>query len=203
MLRREEKKVGGHCSSRTITGFDRSETILLIGAHADQVGVILEGNAHISSFDREGRENIMEFLREGDCFGAYLLQQSESMEYIVIADDYCKVMFVNFENVLHNCRNNCENHAELVKSLLLLTAGRAQSLSEHVHILSQRTLRDKLLAYLESQRRTSKDGVIRIPMTLAKLADYIGVDRSAMMREIQNMNRLELIRSKGRDFKLL
>lgn len=194
---------GTHCNSRTITAFSRSETVLLVGAHADLVGVILEGSAHISSFDREGRENIMEFLQEGDCFGAYLLPRSEFAEYIVIADDYCKVMFVNFENVLHNCKNNCENHAELIKSLLLLTASRAQSLSEHVNILSQRTLRDKLLAYLESQSRTSRDGVIHIPMTLAKLADYLGVDRSAMAREIKNMNNCGIICSKGRDFKFL
>lgn len=198
-----QRKGGGHCSSRTITGFMRDETILLVGVHADLVGVILEGSAHVSSFDKEGRENIMEFLGEGDCFGSYLLQQSESQEYIVVADEYCKVMFVNFENVLHNCRNNCENHADLVRNLLILTAGRAKALSEHVHILSQRTLRDKILAYLESQKRKDTGNKIRIPMTLAKLADYLGVDRSAMTREIQNMNRAGLIESKGRDFKLL
>lgn len=193
---------GTHCNSRTITSFNRAESILVVGAHTDLVGVILEGGAHISSFDREGRESIIEFLQAGDCFGAYLLARSEAMEYIVVADEYCKVMFVNFENVLNNCKNNCENHTDLVKSLLLLTASRAQSLSEHVNILSRRTLRDKLLAYLETQNRGS-DGVIRIPMTLAKLADYLGVDRSAMTREIRNMNACGVIRSKGRDFKLL
>ena len=41
-----------------------------------------------------------------------------------------------------------------------------------------------------------------IPLSLSDLADYLSVDRSAMMREIKKMNQEGLIVSKGRSVRL-
>ena len=199
-----QRKRSTTCESQNYERFSKGDTILLISTDGDTVGVILEGKAHVLTTDNEGRSTIVEFLEKEDGFGAPLLAPIAGQEYTVIADSDCSVMFISYSNGLYNCRSNCKNHADLIKKLLLLTSSKVQSLSQHIGVLSQRTLRGKILAYLESRRdHMREDGTIRIPMTLVKLADYLGVDRSAMMREIHNMNADGLICSKGRDFQLL
>lgn len=199
-----EKKKNSSCESQNFEKFYKGDTILLISADEDRVGVIMEGRAQVSATDNEGRSTIVEFLDEGDGFGAPLLSPVGGQVYAVIAETDCSVMFISYTNVLYNCRTNCKNHADLVKMLLLLMGAKVQSLSQHIGVLSQRTLRAKILTYLESRSEHAReDGTIRIPMTLVKLADYLGVDRSAMMREIHNMNADGLILSKGREFRLL
>ncbi len=191
------------CESQRFAEFANGGTIMTITGQSGEVGVIRRGRAHITCLDHEGRESTIELLNEGDCFGAYFLKPLATQEYVVIADTLCKVMFINYSNVLHSCRFNCKNHAELVKDLLRLTAGKAQSLSLHVNVLSQRSLREKLLTYLGYRREATGRNTVELPISLVALADYLCVDRSAMMREIRHMNEDGVIRSEGRYFTLL
>ena len=54
-----------------------------------------------------------------------------------------------------------------------------------VELLTKRSIRDKLLGYftLLSTRNLSK--TFTLPFSLTDLADYLSVDRSAMMRELK------------------
>ena len=105
---------------------------------------------------------------------------------------------------MHNCHHKCENHNELIKKMLLFTSQRAQYLSLHVSILSKKSLREKILAYLEYLHQSVPDkNEIVIPITFDRLASYLGADRSALMREIRRMNNDGIISSDGRKVKLL
>ena len=76
---------------------------------------------------------------------------------------------------------------QLIENLLSLTSQKASELSEHLDILSQRTIRDKLMAYFIIQCSKNKSHSFNLPFTFSLLADYISADRSAMMREIKKM----------------
>ena len=54
-----------------------------------------------------------------------------------------------------------------------------------IELLTKRSTRDKLLGYFSflSSRNFSKH--FELPFSLTDLADYLSVDRSAMMREIK------------------
>ena len=67
-------------------------------------------------------------------------------------------------------------------------------MSERLEILSQRNIHDKLvccfllLAAKNGRETQSEDSLaFTLPFSLSTLADYIGADRSAMMREIRKM----------------
>ena len=159
------------CESKKYASFVKGDIILSMSAHSGLVGLLLEGSACIMTIDEDGRESISDFLTVGDSFGAYIIMPLESMEYIVVAESDCRVLFVNFENIMHNCRHNCTNHADLIKKMLLFTSQRAQYLSLHVAILSKKSLREKILAYLEYLHQISGDtNDITIPITFDRLA---------------------------------
>ena len=72
-----------------------------------------------------------------------------------------------------------------------------------VELLTKRSTRDKLLAYfsLVSTRNLSKSFVL--PFSLTDLADYLSVDRSAMMREMKLLKEDGLIQKTGNKITLL
>ena len=202
--KQERIKTVTDCESKKYATFVKGDIILSLSTHSGLIGLLLEGSASIMTIDENGRENISDFLTVGDSFGEYIIMPLASIEYIVVAETYCKVLFVNFENVMHNCHHKCENHNELIKKMLLFTSQRAQYLSLHVSILSKKSLREKILAYLEYLHQSVPDkNEIVIPITFDRLASYLGADRSALMREIRRMNNDGIISSAGRKVKLL
>ena len=76
-------------------------------------------------------------------------------------------------------------------------------LNMRIELLTKRSTRDKLLSYfsLISTRKLSKSFVL--PFTLTDLADYLSVDRSAMMREIKLLKEDGLIQKNGNTITLL
>ncbi len=202
--KQERIKTITDCESKRYATFVKGDVILSLSTHSGLVGLLLEGSASIMTIDENGRESISDFLTAGDSFGEYIIMPLESMEYIVVAETECRVLFVNFENIMHNCRHNCQNHADLIKKMLLFTSQRAQYMSLHVAILSKKSLREKLLAYFEYLHQTVPDNdVMTIPITFDRLASYLGADRSALMREIRRMNNDGIISSEGRKIRML
>lgn len=52
--------------------------------------------------------------------------------------------------------------------------------------MSEKTTRDKLMAYLSDQAKQNHSDTFTIPFNRQALADYLGVERSAMSAEISN-----------------
>ena len=80
---------------------------------------------------------------------------------------------------------------------------KVKDLNARIELLTQRTTRDKLLIYfsLISTRNLSK--TFKLPLSLTDLADYLNVDRSAMMRELKLLKEDGLIEKIGNRIILL
>ena len=70
-------------------------------------------------------------------------------------------------------------------------------------MLSQRSIREKLLCYFTTQSYSCGSRSFTIPFTLSMLADYISTDRSAMMRELRKLREEGIVRMEGRRVELL
>ena len=204
MASRSIKNENHRCKLETISCFRKGETILSLHENPGKSGILLEGEAHLAQLDSDGTENILEVLSRGDSFGAQFLAVLEDMALYILADSDCRVMFLNVDQILHKCPDECSHHTEMMQTLVNLSSRYAKNQSIHLNILSQRTLRAKLMTYLLYQQQYALDpDNITIPISLVNLASYLCVDRSAMMREIKKMNEDGLIRSSGRVFTIL
>ena len=76
-------------------------------------------------------------------------------------------------------------------------------LNTRIELLTKKNIRDKLLSYFDilSTKKLSK--IISLPFTFTDLADYLSVDRSAMMRELSHLIEEGFIDKKGKRIKLL
>lgn len=192
-----------HCFSPVTKVFKEGETIMNYSHHMDKVGILLKGKAHLSCTDYDGNHSILEQFEENDIFGEVFILPLEDFQYRIQADSKCKVMLIDYDQIIKRCPNACEEHSRLVSNLLQMTAGKAQSMALHINILSRRTTRQKLMTYFEitalknkKYTQTTSEYCFTIPMSLSALADYISVDRSAMMRELKKMKEEGLIDTK-------
>ena len=157
------------------------------GEESEEVGLLLRGQAELIRIDAEGNRTLLEHLEEGDVFGRQLLGGSGGEDSVcVVAEEPCRVLFLNFLRLVGRCPNACAKHTRLEQNMIRLVTGKVQSLGERVEVLSRRTIREKLLCYFSLQRGKYGNG-FQLPFSLSKLADYISADRSAMMRELKKL----------------
>ena len=107
-------------------------------------------------------------------------------ELLVEAKSSCTVLFYIYDELKSPCPNaTCGFHDTLSEHLPELILDKITALNTRIELLTQRTTRDKLLMFfsLISTRKLSKS--FELPLSLTDLADYLNVDRSAMMRELK------------------
>jgi len=198
----EMKQLMG-CTHMRVLRYQAGERIATLHSTITQIGILLEGRAHLELSDDEGRCTRMEELMGGDVFGELFFLPRENRFCAVEADTDCRVMFLDWQKVIRPCPQACTPHAKMIANLFQLAAEKTRQLSAYTDILSQRTLRHKILAYLELLSQQTGSRTVTIPLSLSALAEYLCVDRSAMMREIRNMCQDRLIIADRRSFTLL
>ena len=104
-------------------------------------------------------------------------------------------MYMDYDHIMKRCENACQHHSQLVQNLFSLVTEQMQQMGQRVEVLSRRSIREKLLCYFSIQ---AKNGTFTLPFTLSALADYIGSDRSAMMRELRKLRQEGLVQVDGR-----
>lgn len=151
-----------------------------------QIGFITYGKASIIKTDINGNTTIMRELKEYDIFSNLFFQHSEDEIYI-ISNNETEVIFIDYYNILKNCNKGCPFHNNLVITLfdLLIKDNRKQN--EKIELLSQKTVRDKIIYFLK--QRMNKDKVFKVTTSYKAIAEYIVVDRSNLMRELNKLEK--------------
>ena len=131
---------------------------------------------------------VLEIVGEGDMFGQTLAFSNLTGDMLaVVCRKSASIVFIPADFVSGRCSNHCNKHNVLVHNMLAIISSKARSLSERVEVLSNRSIRDKLLNYFAIGCAKMGGNSFTLPFSLSTLADYICCDRSAMMRELASM----------------
>ena len=168
-----------------------------------QICILLSGKADLIRYDLKGNQDIIEQFNQNDIFGEVFHNVNTNNELFVMATKKCEVLLFLYDDIRIKCRQNCGFHTTLISSILELVLNNAIIQNTRIEILSKRSIREKLLSYFNilSSKTFSKN--ITLPFSLTNLADYLSVDRSAMMREIRNLIDEGFISKDGNRIKLL
>ena len=155
-------------------------------------------------YEASGSRTILESLGEGGIFGAGLDFHTESLGAVhVVCDGPCQVLFLNYEKMIRPCRCACPRHLDLVQNILSILSRKSRLLSERVEVLSQRSIRDKLMCYFAQLSAQAGSPAFTLPFSMMDLADFLSVNRSAMVRELKSMREDGLIAMTKREVTLL
>ncbi|MCD7828350.1 MAG: Crp/Fnr family transcriptional regulator [Clostridiales bacterium] len=176
--------------------YNKGDIIMHLSDQAEDLGLIEYGMAYFVRTDFYGQRSIIDYYEDDDFFGEKLLSVIDVNSYYIIAKEKCKVKFIDFGKLITRCGNECDKHIRFMNKILIRTVRKSQM---RIDILSQRSIRMKLLTYFEYLKLENFSNKLTIPLSMSDLADYLSVDRSAMMREIKKMNEDNLIKSNGRE----
>ena len=183
--------------------YENNEIIMEYTNTMKKIGLVVEGQASLYGSDAEGNQYLMDELKKDDVFGEPLLLPEMSQHYHVCAKSKTRVIFIDYEHVIKRCENACRFHSQLVSNLLQMIAMRASQQASRIYVLSRSSTGKKLLAYLNSVAAQKQCKSFVLPMSYTMLAEYLSVDRSAMMRELKNMVEEGVLQREGKKICLL
>ena len=168
--------------------FAAGKKIYTFGSDTNYGGVMISGKAYLESTDRDGNRRIIDVYESGDVFVGESFPVSSMENVRIVAKAACAVRF--FKDA-----KSAEGHMEKSGKTFMRSSRR---LMAHVRILGERSLRQKIIAFIEYEGRDTKENRIRISMSYSDMADFISADRSAMMRELKSMSDEGIIKRDGR-----
>ena len=168
-----------------------------------QICILLSGKASLIRYDLKGNQDIIEQFEPNNIFGEIFHAVNTNNELFVLATKDCEVIIFSYDDLRIKCKQNCSFHNTLISSILELVLNNTIAQNTRIEILSKRSIREKLLSYFNILSNKSFNKNITLPFSLTSLADYLSVDRSAMMREIRNLIDEGFISKEGNRIKLL
>ncbi|MBQ8430929.1 MAG: Crp/Fnr family transcriptional regulator [Clostridia bacterium] len=192
------------CFKSRIKLVDKNEIICYAGEKNDFCAFILSGKAKSVNYDYLGIENIIKYYHEGEIFGlSEAYTQTESYLTTLVATEKSEILLFNQFRFTKPCENRCPRHIQMEKNLTKLLAQSNYEMALKINILSKRTIRDKVMAYLNMISKYSRSNYFDIPLNRQELANYLAVDRSALSIELSKMKKDGLIDYNKNHFHLI
>ena len=180
----------------------KDDYIVQLGGTIQYAGLLLKGKIE-SSFQNENFDQItMLTFTGGYLFGEGLvINHAKNSPVQVRAVEDCVVLFIDLE-MIYAAADNSPVRNILARNLIKSLAKKNLILNQKVRILSQKSLRDRIFIYLRTLPK-DKDGYVKIPFTQTALAEYLGVNRSALSRELGRMQNEGLLVIDGKRIKII
>ncbi len=192
-----------NCKKVQKKSFSKGQTVTTYIKNRNQLCILLNGHVDLVRYDSNGNRTIVEHFSKNDFFGEVFYKVTVNNELIVEAKSACTVLFYIYDELKEQCDTDCKFHNTLSERLPELMLDKITELNTRIELLTQRNTRDKILMYfsLISTRKQKKS--FELPLSLTDLADYLNVNRSAMMRELKLLKEEGLVDKIGNRITLL
>ena len=181
--------------------FQKGETLLIAGTITERMGLVLEGSVTIESNDAWGSRTIISHVGQGQVFAeTYALLENEPMLVDVTASEDCRVFFLRSGRI-QSLKNSLEPWAlKYITNLLTISMHKNLILSGRSFHTAPKTIRGRVMAYLNSVSLQKHSREFDIPFDRQQLADYLNLERSALSKELGKMQKDKLIFCKKNHF---
>ena len=200
----QELKAMLSCIGYHIGTFQKGDIVAFEEAHIRHIGIVLSGAVDMVKEDLWGSKTMLVRMRRDELFGETFACGSDSQSVVTfLVSEDARILFLPFDRVMHSCTMACRFHHRLIENMVSVIAGKNRDLMRKVEVVSKRTIREKLLAYLSIQAQVQESRYLQIPMGRVELAEYLCVDRSALTRELAKMKEDGLIDYDKNCFRIL
>lgn len=165
------------------TKYTKGMTIYGQGIVCNSMDIVLSGNLVAYALSSNGSEIRVFSFEKNSIIGANLLFGNVNRYPLnIYATTNCELLHIKkvaVEKLLQDYRFTLN----FVKSLSL----NAQGMNQKIAMYTQKTLRENLTDYFTALSAQQQSRVITLPMSKKQLADYLGVQRPSLFRELKKM----------------
>ena len=141
-----------------------------------------------------GNKSILNRIVPGQVFGeTYACIPGEKLLIGVTAAEDCQILFLEVGKIFHTCPDTCPCHEKLIRNMLMVMAKKNLELSRRSLHTAPKSIRGRLLSYFSQEMVQQGSSQFMIPFNRQELADYLGVDRSALSNELGKMRKEGII----------
>ncbi|WP_242961490.1 Crp/Fnr family transcriptional regulator [Peptostreptococcus faecalis] len=195
-------------SGATTQLIKKKQTIFMEGDIYNNICIILDGEVILSKYDESGNRNIIDILQKGKIF-AEVFSLTENKISPVTATVTCdtRILTIDTKNLLSIGKNSdieiLQEKYNLISRMLSIFAEKNMILLSKINLLSKRNTRDKIIHFLKTFALKTDSKVFKIPFSRNEMADFLGVDRSSLSRELGNLKEEHIIDFNKNMFTLL
>ena len=181
--------------------FKKDMTIMSNMSRTNEVGIVLNGETTLVRVDLNGNRSVVSSFVRGDIFGGKFSDYMNEELYIVSKNN-CEILFTEYDLLVKSNKNSSWNE-QFTRNILEILIDKINYYNQRIEILTKKTTREKLLEYFHILEKEMSSQTIVVPETYTSLAEYLAVDRSAMMREIKSLKDDKIIEIDGKKITLI
>jgi len=171
-------------SKYCIKNYSKGQIIHLEKEGCHSMDFVLEGRISVQKIDKGGNAVIISSFNAGEAVGVNLIfSKNNYYPFHVIAASQTTILHLGERMILELCKDN----QDFMIHLLEFLSDRSLRLTEKINAITLKTLRQKILDFLESERIQQDNHRIRLPITKKELAENLGVQRTSLSRELNKM----------------
>ena len=203
-IKAEERKVMLGCIGYHISTFRKGDIVAFEDENIKHIGIVMAGSVDMVKEDLWGNKTMLVRMQKDEIFGETFACGSDNLSVVTfLVSEDAQILFIPFDRVMHSCTMACQFHHRLIENMVRVIADKNRDLMRKVEVVSKRTIREKLLAYLSIQAQDQNSRYFEIPLGRVELAEYLCVDRSALTRELVKMKEDGLIDYEKNTFRML
>ena len=128
---------------------------------------------------------------------------TDNENYQIIAESDTEILVIDYDKLLVQDNFAYGYYCLFFKNLFNIINDKLRTRNDRIRILEKKTIRDRLLEYFEIEFKRSHSKHIYPNSSFKDLADYFGINRAAMFREMKNLKEEGFIESKNGRITLL
>ena len=182
--------------------YPANTVIFTSGSYAAVFGTLISGRVQSVSYDFLGNKKIISEYHALECFAVTNVSSAiGNYPFDYIATEPSVVFLFDITNIFQcNSPFSAEDRLFAAELIQNESVRQSQRYERHISAMQGKTLRDKLMVFLSDRIREKGSHDFSINFSRQELADYLGVDRSSLCRELSAMKAQGLLKCTGKKF---
>ena len=168
---------------KIIKKYEKGETLYNQGCLCSSLDIVITGNLIAYSLAESGSSTIMFEFKKDSIIGANLLFATNNIYPLnIYCSSECTLIHIEktaVEILLHNY--------DFVMSYVKSLSQNSLGLNHKIAMFSRKTLRQNIIEYLIQQSIAQHSQTVYLPFSKKEFADYLGVQRPSLFREMKKM----------------
>lgn len=192
------------CLNAQVKTFYKNENIVQDGDDASYVYIIFSGYARSYSIDFDGNRSIINDYPKDSIFGLeyHTTKQKYYKEFLLAVEDTI-VIICDSHRFINPCQNRCKRHIDFMKVVFEEAGKMFVENKKRINIICQSKTREKILTYLKNVKAQTRKEYFNIPYNRQEMADFLGVERTALSYELSKLKSEGIIDYDKNSFKII
>ena len=164
-IKQDELNAMLSCIGYHIGTFKKGDIVAFEGDNLKHIGIVMKGSVDMVKEDLWGNKTMLLRMGKDELFGETFACGSDSLSVVTfLVSEDAKILFMPFDRVMHSCTMACQFHHRLIENMVKIIADKNRDLMRKIDVVSKRTIREKLLAYLSIQAQVQNARNFVVPL---------------------------------------